>query len=82
VFFRVYAFNYPLPGTVVSDRGMVGFAVDDSETRLSFEVGYDGVFRCLSLCANLTNVDGCPVLDETVSFSMRPVNGKRRLTDG
>lgn len=66
----------------MSDRGMVGFAVEDSETRLSFEVGYDGVFRCLGLCANLTNVDGCPLVDESVSFFMRPVNGKRRLTDG
>jgi hypothetical protein len=82
LFFHVYALNYPLPGATISDTRMVGFTVEASETRLDFEVSYDGIFRCLSLWANLTNVDGYPVVDETVGFYMRPVSGRSRLTDG
>jgi hypothetical protein len=82
LFFHVYALNYPLPGATISDTRMVGFTVEASETRLDFEVDYDGVFRCVGLWANLTNVDGCPVVDETVGFYMRPVSDRSRLTDG
>jgi hypothetical protein len=82
LFFHVYAINYPLPGATIFDTEMAGFTVAASETRLSFEVSYDGVFRCLDLWANLTNVDGCPVVDETVDFYMRPVSDRSRLTYG
>jgi hypothetical protein len=80
--FYVYAFNYPLLGATISDMGVVGFAVADSPTNLNLEASYDGVFRCLSLYANLTNADGCPVADENVDFYSRPDNGRRRLTYG
>jgi len=82
LFFHVYALNYPLLGATISDTRMVEFTVEASETGLDFDVSYDGIFRCLSLWANLTNVDGDPVVDETVGFYMRPVSDRSRLTDG
>lgn len=78
----VYVFNYPIPGAYYTDSAVHVFEVVGVETRLELTGEYDSVLHSLSLYANLTNVDGYPIANESVSFYLQFENGRRRLTDG
>jgi len=78
----VYAFDYPILGACFSDSVSSVFEVLGVETKLSVEARCDGFLRCLRLCANLTDVEGYPIANETVEFLLQFRNGRRRPTDG
>lgn len=79
--FDVHAFDDPVPGVYFSDSATSVFEVVGVATRLRLEADYDGTIGSLYLNANLTDVDGYPIANETVDFSLQFAN-RRRLTEG
>jgi hypothetical protein len=51
--------------------------VTSVKTKIGLEVGYNGLFRCLYLSANLTTVDGYPIANETIEFHFQFDKGRR-----
>lgn len=76
----VYVYNEPLLGASFSKSVSHVFAVGQTETRLKFTGLFDGCSRELRLVANLTDVDGHPVVNETVDFGML-MSKRRHVTD-
>jgi len=77
----VYAFDEPIPGSYLSDSVSSVFEVVHAPTKVDLKAVYDGTIRNLRLNASLTDVDGYPVANETLDFSLQFV-GKQRATEG
>jgi len=74
---NAYVFDYPLPGTSFSESVRAVFEVTSTETRISVEAEYDGFTRGLHLYANLTDVEGFPIANEAVDFSLQSEDERR-----
>jgi hypothetical protein len=73
--------NNPIPGASYSDSASYTFAVAGSQTTLGLKGTYDDLTKNLYAFANLTDVDGYPVINEPVRFSLQ-LKGDDPLTDG
>jgi len=76
-----FSYNIPIIGVNYHDSKYAIFTVVETKTQLSVEVAYNGGFRSLKLVGNLTDVDGCPVFNETLLFEAK-LYDRGRATDG
>jgi hypothetical protein len=79
--FYVQAYNKPILGASFSDHESYAFETVNVGTKLNLTVEYNESWRSLSLCANLTDVEGYPIANETVLFSVQYC-GRQRATNG
>jgi hypothetical protein len=78
---HAYAYNRPILGVHFSDYKSYAFEAVGVRAKLDLSVDYNESWRSLSLCANLTDVAGYPVVNETVDFSVQYC-GRQRATNG
>jgi hypothetical protein len=71
LFFDVCVLNKPIPAVSYLDSASYTFEVASTETKLGLVAKYDSTFKNLYACANLTDTDGYPVTNETVSFYLQ-----------
>ena len=76
----VYVYNEPLLGASFSKSVSHVFEAGQTGTRLRFTGVFNGCSRELRLVANLTDIDGYPVVNETVDFGML-MSKRRHVTD-
>jgi len=73
--------NNPILGASYADSASYAFEVNDTQTQLGLVSVYDNTTNWLYSLANLTDVDGYPVTNETVGFYVQ-LKGHDPLTDG
>jgi len=79
--FDVYGYDSPILGVKSFDSQIRMFEVTSVETKLAVNAAYDDFLGSLCLRANLTDCNGYPVVNETVSFGIRS-SERRQPTDG
>jgi hypothetical protein len=78
---HAYVYNKPILGVHFSDYETYVFETVSIEAKLGLNVEYNESWRSLSLCANLTDVAGYPIVNEAVDFSVQYC-GRQRATNG
>jgi len=80
--FDGYSCNNPIPGVQFADSGVFVFNTVGAKAKIELRASFYPRSRCINLCTNLTDVDGCfSIANEKIGFKVRSAN-RKRVTDG